>query len=93
MNIFDYFVISQRNILYQCFQLTLTNIAIISSLMYAYFAAFRYDREQRNFADYEQIGLDREIVRRLDRADFIFEMFYFIDFIIQFFVEYKIVGS
>jgi hypothetical protein len=57
--------------------------------MYCFFAAFRYDREDHEFTDFESIGLSGESVWKLDLLDLVFEIFYAIDFFMQFFVEYE----
>jgi hypothetical protein len=57
--------------------------------MYCFFAAFRYDSEDHDFTDFESIGLSEESVKNLDLLDLIFEIFYIIDFLIQFLVEYE----
>lgn len=87
--LFDFLVISKSNSLYSMFQITLTCIAIVSSFMYCFFAAFRYDREEHGFTDFQSIGLSQKTVRNLDLLDLIFEIFYAIDFGMQFFVEYE----
>ena len=48
-------VISRSNLCYQAFQLLLTFVCIFSSLLYAFFAAFRYDVEwAQNLDDHNQ---------------------------------------
>lgn len=87
----DCFVISQSNLVYQNTRILLTIVCISSSVVYAFFAAFRYDVEVWTF------NVDMDLTRNdfsMNKLEFFTYFFYacegicFLDFLAQFCLEY-----
>jgi hypothetical protein len=89
-NLLDILVISQTGKPYQYWTLFLTIVCLVSCMMYAFFAAYRYDvevehgtsngRQHVHFKD-ETIELFRWLV-------IVFELIQFVDFLIQFCLDF-----
>ena len=89
----DMIIISQDNQFYHLFQLALTLICTFSSFLYAFYAAYRLDVEYETIDEYlEQnfaYAFTREEIRFHDYMFYAFEGIYFIDFLMQFLLEYQ----
>jgi hypothetical protein len=90
-SIFDFFVIRQTNIVHKNFQIFFSLVCICSSMIYVYFAAFRFDVESFD-TNYMQGNIRSFTLEKLEKFEYIFyfsEGVCFIDFITQFCLEYQ----
>lgn len=70
----DFIIISELNPLYHLFEVLITMLCLVSSYIYAYIAAFRLHQDMNQTAY---------------KLSYIFETMFFIDLILNFFVEYQ----
>ena len=88
----DCFVISQSNLIYQNTRIILTFVCIISSCVYAFFAAFRYDIESFQIISKEELTRNDFGDKQIEYFTYFFyaaEGVCFLDFLAQFCLEYQ----
>ena len=78
----DRLIVSPENIFYQIFKGFIVMLCILSSLMYAFFAAFRMDVEG------EVSVYSPAEIKNFNRFQAIVECMFLIDMVIEFFLEY-----
>jgi hypothetical protein len=89
----DMLVVRKQNKIYQFHSFILTNVCICSSLVYANFAAFRYDTELNGdetsgLVEHQPFHYDDEKLIFWKNFAFGVEMYMLLDFLLQFCLEY-----
>jgi hypothetical protein len=89
-NLLDILVISQTGVPFQYWTLFLTIVCLVSCMMYAFFAAYRYDVEVTHGTSNgrQYVHFKDETIELFRRLVIVFELIQFVDFLIQFCLDY-----
>lgn len=82
----DYLVISHSSQIYQAFSIFIVLLCILSSFIYAFFAAFRYDTDDSISG---KMLFDQDEIVIMNNMEVIIEIIFVVDMATKFFVEYR----
>jgi hypothetical protein len=87
-------LISSKSLKYQFYNIFITFMCLISSMVYAYYAAFRYDVEEDHASqNINLLSISMPESKTLDKIELIIELIFLGDMIIRFCSEYTPIDS